>query len=624
MREPETLRVLPDPVPAPLVPDYSAAREQLALCLIVHNEPKRLDRCLSSFGPIVSEIVVVHATGATPRDEAVAAVAHKHRAIYGIYANDPDGPGKEWPHVDHFAAARQKSFDLASKPWAIWADADDVAGEDFALGAWELVAKHGEKFDAFALPHNVAGRGIAHNMRERIVKRAAGRWQNAIHENFVISDPSRLATADAPEVVHLPDNEAKQGSGRNLRILLSIPESGRTVEEIYHLHGEYMAAGDKERAVLYAREALRHKECREVERYELCLNLCELSRPPIVETNSTEYRAMMAALHQAYSISPHRREALALLGALHLDIGDAVRAEAYLRAMLALPAPARPPWTHRAALYGWAGESLWTQFLRLAGRTETADAIEAERIAKLKGAPTISICHPTRGRPEQAAAVRKMWLDSAADGERIEHIFAFEPDGEDAQTLCRFRHATLPAGLLGRPSGNCVLANNAAARAAKGEILIFIGDDMPRPPLHWDKAISDELRPYLGQPAMLKLSDGVRGDDLVVTPCVTRETLAALGYGGGIYCEDYASMYADTELSVRAAEQGWLVPSKVVIPHDHPAHNPGMPVHETTARNNSLHNYRNGLATFERRNKAFCDANPAMMAQMRGALEGMK
>jgi hypothetical protein len=46
------------------------------------------------------------------------------------------------------------------------------------------VAKHGENFDAFALYHDVAGRGIAHNIRERLVRRDKGKWVNRIHENL--------------------------------------------------------------------------------------------------------------------------------------------------------------------------------------------------------------------------------------------------------------------------------------------------------------------------------------------------------------------------------------------------------------------------------------------------------
>jgi glycosyltransferase involved in cell wall biosynthesis len=593
-------------------------REQIALCVIVGNEPKRLDRALTMFGPSVSEMVVVHATGMEAKSVMVAEVCQKHGAIYDVYNNEPE---HEWPHIDNFAAARQKSFDLATKEWALWIDADDTPGPDFAAALHELLDKFPE-MDGFCLYHDVAGRGIAHNLRERLLRRTKFQWRNRIHENcYAIDEKSvKLAKCDQPVVLHLPDDEPKQGPDRNLRILESIPEAERTTSDLYHLGGEYQTAGRKEEAIALFREAIKRPDCAATERYELCLNIAELARPPIIETESHEYRVMSSALHHGFSLQPWRREALALLGALHLDIGDPERSEAYLRTMLALPTPSTLPWTHRASLYGWAGESLWTQFLRLSGKIEQADGIEAARLKTHKY--TISIIHPTRGRPEQAAAVRKQWLENAANAERIEHIFGLELDNPDLEILGRFRHATVPAGLMDSPGGNCVKAYNAAARAAKGDIIIACADDFAAPPLHWDNIVESELRQYVDtyQPAMLQIRDGYRTDDLVVTPCVTRKTLKVLDYGGGIYSDEYVSMFCDTELTARAAAGGWLVPSSMVIKHEHPTHRPDLPVHPTTARSNKVENYKNGFETFKRRNPDYCKANPAFEEEFRALL----
>jgi hypothetical protein len=182
---------------------------------------------------------------------------------------------------------------------------------------------------------------------------------------------------------------------------------------------------------------------------------------------------MMTALHSAYRTAPNRREALALLGALHLDLGDIVSAEAYLRSMMALPRPIDKPWTHRDGLYGWAGETLWTQLLRMTGRTAEADAIETARLAA-QTAPTITLIQPVTARPEQAARTRKLFLDSSKNAERIEHIFGLPEDNADLSILLRFRHAPDPAA------------------AAAGQILVHI-DDETAPPLHWDQRIVDAL-----------------------------------------------------------------------------------------------------------------------------------
>jgi tetratricopeptide (TPR) repeat protein len=587
--------------------EKQSPREQIALCVIVGNEPKRLDRCLTQFAPAVSEIVVVHATGAEAKSIKIAEVCQKHGAKYDVYAN---APGNEWPHVDDFGAARQQSFDLASKPWALWVDADDTPGPNFAPALHELLEKHGENFDAFALFHNVAGRGIAHNIRERLVRRDKGKWVNRIHENFQLGADARIAKCDEPTVIHLPDDEPKQGSNRNLTILESIPEAERTVSEIYHLHGEYMGHGRKAEAMELAKRALAHPDLKPTERYELCLNICELARPQILETDSAEYKAMLTALHSAYRTQPNRREALALLGAMHLDLGDLEKAEAYLRSMMALPRPAEKAWTHRDGLYGWAGETLWTQFLRMVGDLDKADAIEKARL-KAQKEPTISIIHPTRGRPEQAAVVRKMFLDNAKNPERIEHIFGMEADSSDMGILGRFRHATSPAGNLAQT--NCVAAANAAARASVGEILIYVQDDLAPPPLHWDERIVEALGRDVKRPAMVAIGDGVRDDDLICTPCLTRKAVDRLGYGGGIYFDGYRSMFADTELTWRATKNKWIVPSDIVIRHLHPT--AGGQNHETTARSNSVENYRQGYDLFCKRNPDYLTANPNFVSE---------
>jgi tetratricopeptide (TPR) repeat protein len=591
-------------------------REQIALCVIVGNEPKRLDRCLTLFGPAVGELCVVHAHGNTPPDLEVARVCQKHGAKIGVYVNDPKN---DWGHVDDFGSARQASFDLATKPWALWVDADDTPGPDFAAGLHELLAKFGEDYDAFALYHDVAGRGIAHNIRERLVRRDKGKWVNRIHENYQLVTGARIAKCDAPVVIHLPDDEPKQGPNRNVTILESIPAAERTISEIYHLHGEYMGHGRKNEAMALAKECLAHPELAPTERYELCLNICEMARPDVLETNSDEYKAMLTALHSAYRTQPNRREALALLGAMHLDLGDLEKAEAYLRCMMSLPRPAEKAWTHRDGLYGWAGETLWTQFLRMVGDTDKADAIEKARL-KAQKVPTISIIHPTRGRPQQAALVRKLFLDNAKNPERIEHIFGMEADSEDLGILGRFRHATSPAGQLGQT--NCVAATNAAARASAGDILIYAQDDLAPPPLHWDEAIIEALGGNVKRPAMVKIGDGRRDDDLICTPCLTRAAVKSLGYASGIYHDGYRSMFADTELTWRAIKNKWVVPSALVIRHLHAVD--GHPAHETTIRSNSVENYRQGYDLFCRRNPEYLEANPNFAPEMEAKFAAAK
>lgn len=82
----------------------------LSACLIVKNEEKHLDRCLSSLKGIVDEIVVID-TGSTDR---TLEIAEKHGAVIGHF-----------PWINDFSAARNASLDLATSAWALWIDADE-------------------------------------------------------------------------------------------------------------------------------------------------------------------------------------------------------------------------------------------------------------------------------------------------------------------------------------------------------------------------------------------------------------------------------------------------------------------------------------------------------------------
>jgi hypothetical protein len=364
-----------------------------------------------------------------------------------------------------------------------------------------------------------------------------------------------------------------------------------------------MGLGRKDEALALGQQLVTREDVAPVERYEVLLNIAEQARPAVIERPSPEYSAMCAALHAAYALMPNRREALALLGALHLDIFDLEKAEAYLRQMIATPRPINKPWTHRESLYGWGGEQLWTQLLRLTGRTAQADKIETGRLAKCEqeGKVTISVIHPTRGRPEQAARVRKEWLNNAADASRIEYIFAFsEDDKETGDLLHRFRYTLSPAGKLEQVGGTLVENYNAGTRASTGQIILTIQDDL-HCPLHWDKQIEAALAGRIDQPAALQIRDGYRTDDLLITFCVTRPTLDLFGFDGGIVCPEYRGVFCDNDYTRLVDKLGILVGSDITFRHEHPFFNPAVPTDDTYAIENSDEGYRFGNEVYRRR-----------------------
>lgn len=87
---------------------------KISLCMIVKNEEKILDRCLSCVADLMDEIIVVD-TGSTDRTKEIAA-AYTDK-IYDF----------QW--VNDFAAARNYAFSLATGDYIYSADADEVLDE---------------------------------------------------------------------------------------------------------------------------------------------------------------------------------------------------------------------------------------------------------------------------------------------------------------------------------------------------------------------------------------------------------------------------------------------------------------------------------------------------------------
>ena len=87
----------------------------ISLCMIVKNEEKTLDRCLSCVAELMDEIIVVD-TGSTDRTKEIAA-----RYTDRIY---------DFAWVDDFSAARNYAFSKATGDYIYSADADEFLDEE--------------------------------------------------------------------------------------------------------------------------------------------------------------------------------------------------------------------------------------------------------------------------------------------------------------------------------------------------------------------------------------------------------------------------------------------------------------------------------------------------------------
>lgn len=90
------------------------ALPRLSLCMIVRDNARTLDACLSSIAPHVDEMIVVD-TGSLDETPEIA-------RRYGAKV-------RFFPWIDDFSAARNESLKHAAGEWLFWMDSDDTIDE---------------------------------------------------------------------------------------------------------------------------------------------------------------------------------------------------------------------------------------------------------------------------------------------------------------------------------------------------------------------------------------------------------------------------------------------------------------------------------------------------------------
>ncbi len=177
--------------------------KKISLCMIVKNEEKNLDKCLTSIKDAVDEIIIVD-TGSTDKTKEVA--SNYTDKIYDF----------EW--CNDFSKARNYSFDKASCPYIMWMDADDVASKETVkeIKKWKkseegcdtLMCSYATSFDENHKP-------IFEYYRERIMKNIPVlRWKDPVHE--VIIPWGKVVYNNKIVIYH--DKKPKPYTTRNLDI----------------------------------------------------------------------------------------------------------------------------------------------------------------------------------------------------------------------------------------------------------------------------------------------------------------------------------------------------------------------------------------------------------------------
>ncbi|HWT93797.1 MAG TPA: glycosyltransferase, partial [Solirubrobacteraceae bacterium] len=218
----------------------AAAPESVALCMIVKDEERVLERCLASVAGVVDELVVVD-TGSTDR---TVEIARAHGATVLTYA---------WN--DDFAAARNVGLEAATSDWILFLDADEELGPKDGARLRELTRRTWREGYTVEIHNKVGTPGdtrIVVNEALRLFRnRPSHRFDGRVHENV-----GRRMPADAPERLeasHLridhdgylqQTRDEKDKTRRNLELLeRQLAEEPPTAFLLYNLGSEYAVAG---------------------------------------------------------------------------------------------------------------------------------------------------------------------------------------------------------------------------------------------------------------------------------------------------------------------------------------------------------------------------------------------
>ena len=209
----------------------------MSLCMIVKNEEKHLEQYLLSVREAADEIIILD-TGSTDRTKEIAARYTPHVHDY-IWQND-------------FSAARNASFSLATKPFILWLDADDVIEAPELNKLLELKEQLDAGIDAVMMPYHYAfspdGTPSLVFERERLVRRGAGFvFAGVVHEAMAVS--GNVIHADIA-IRHTGEHGA-ESNRRNLSIYEAWLAAGKKLEarDQYYYARELQSAGEYARAV---------------------------------------------------------------------------------------------------------------------------------------------------------------------------------------------------------------------------------------------------------------------------------------------------------------------------------------------------------------------------------------
>lgn len=231
----------------------------ISLCMIVKNEEKNIERCLSSVKDLVDEIIIVD-TGST--DQTKTIVSKFTDKIFDF----------EW--IDDFSAARNFSFSKATMDYILWLDADDVILPTDQQKFLQLKQTMSPDIDVVIMRYHIGedkdGNSICSFPRERILKRSLNfTWHDFIHEYLILK--GNITNVD----IGITHRSTHGISPRNLNIFEQKIAQGYILSErnIFYYARELFLNGRYDEAIEFYTKFLNTKHGLTSNYMDACLDL---------------------------------------------------------------------------------------------------------------------------------------------------------------------------------------------------------------------------------------------------------------------------------------------------------------------------------------------------------------
>ena len=222
---------------------------QLTIAMIVKNEEKKLDRCLSSLKPLMDAIpseLIITDTGSTDHTVEIAQ-KYTDRVLHFQWCDD-------------FAAARNTGISAARGEWLLVLDADEWL-EDAAPVIHFF--RSGECDSCNSAVITVRNYSNAENTEyddrysSRLVKTFPGiHYSNAVHESIPIKMPLKMVNAvlNHDGYVYHSKEDREQHEGRDIRLMKQELQKGPDDIEALLQYSWHLVQSDPAKAVEYARK----------------------------------------------------------------------------------------------------------------------------------------------------------------------------------------------------------------------------------------------------------------------------------------------------------------------------------------------------------------------------------